>query len=73
MNYKQLTTEERYSIDVLFKVEKESISKIADILKRNKSTISREIKKIQLTTFIIEKKQNKLIKRDQHTNIILGG
>ena len=43
--YWQLNENERSLIDYLFNVEKLSISKIAIKLKRNKSTISREIKR----------------------------
>lgn len=45
MNYKQLTKEERHTIDILFNIKKESISTIAYQLNRSKSTISREIRR----------------------------
>lgn len=43
--YKHLVESERNLIDFLFNQEKKSISEIAKLLKRNKSTISREIKR----------------------------
>lgn len=45
MKYSQLTKEERFAIDLLFNKEKRSIGQIAKILKRNKSTISKELKR----------------------------
>lgn len=44
-NYKQLQQKERHLIDYLLNQENKSISQIAKILKRNKSTISREIRR----------------------------
>ena len=43
--YKHLVESERNLIDFLFNQEKKSICEIARLLKRNKSTISREIKR----------------------------
>ena len=42
MNYKQLSPEERYTIQALLK-RQYSLSKIAEIIERSKSTISREL------------------------------
>ncbi|WGI36690.1 IS30 family transposase [Mesomycoplasma lagogenitalium] len=42
--YKHIINEERHLINYLFYFEKKSISQIAQNLKRNKSTISRELK-----------------------------
>ncbi len=47
-NYKQLQLKERHLIDYLLNQENKSISQIAKTLKRNKSTISREIKRNKL-------------------------
>lgn len=47
-NYKQLQQKERHLIDYLINQEKKSISQIGKILKRNKSTISREVKRNKL-------------------------
>ena len=44
MQYRQLSSEERYVIEILLQ-EGESITQISRILKRNKSTISREIRR----------------------------
>ena len=45
MKYKHISSEERYLIDCLFNKERKSISKIAQILGRHKSSISRELKR----------------------------
>ena len=45
MKYKHLNENDRYMIDILFNQEKRSISQIGRILKKNKSTISRELKR----------------------------
>ena len=70
-NYTQLTQEERYQIEALMKAGK-SLSEIARILERSKSTISREVRRNkdlkeyrpkQAHRFAIERRTAKCSKR----------
>ncbi|MEJ3586584.1 helix-turn-helix domain-containing protein [Ureaplasma urealyticum] len=45
MKYTHLNENERFAIDLYFNYENKSITQIARILNRNKSTISRELKR----------------------------
>ena len=45
MKYKHLSLEERYLIDVLFNKEHFTMTRIAFLIGRSKSTVSRELKR----------------------------
>lgn len=70
-NYKHLSQENRHTIYVLWNIEKRSISYISKVLNKNKSTISRELKRNLSSSgnYYSRNAHRKYIRRKNHCHL----